>query len=151
QHRQRQLLIWSRFAAAIHSLSQRALQLGFTYHSEFFVNCSRAATMPFVPWHRGCQAGPTRKHCIEAGNADRIMSHAMYHRPAGSAIRSEFSNPDRPLLLATFAAPLSGNKGSASMLLGLFDQLRHRNIAFNALVYSYYPKMDKKLAAAIPG
>jgi polysaccharide pyruvyl transferase WcaK-like protein len=75
----------------------------------------------------------------------------MYHRPAGSAIRSEFSNPDRPLLLATFAAPLSGNKGSASMLLGLFDQLRHRNIAFNALVYSYYPKMDKELAAAIPG
>lgn len=55
------------------------------------------------------------------------------------------------LRIATFAVPLSGNKGSASMTIGLIDGLRAENYDVHALVYSYYPKRDAEIAATMPG
>ena len=54
------------------------------------------------------------------------------------------------LRIATFAVPLSGNKGSASMLIGLIDGLKAKNYDVDALVYSYYPKRDREFAASMP-
>lgn len=51
-----------------------------------------------------------------------------------------------PLRLATFAVPLSGNKGSASMLLGLRDAFLQADIPVHLDVFSYYPVQDRKLA-----
>ena len=50
------------------------------------------------------------------------------------------------LILATFAVPLSGNNGSASMLLGLIDALKDSSHQITFIVYSYYPKKDAGLA-----
>lgn len=55
------------------------------------------------------------------------------------------------LRIATFAVPLSGNKGSASMTIGLVDGLRAENYDVHALIYSYYPKRDSEVAAKMPG
>ncbi len=48
--------------------------------------------------------------------------------------------------LATFAVPLSGNKGSASMLLGLRDAFAKAGIEAHFEVFSYYPERDGKIA-----
>jgi polysaccharide pyruvyl transferase WcaK-like protein len=61
--------------------------------------------------------------------------------PAGPPVR---------LRLATFAVPLSGNKGSASMLWGLLDALADDGIEAEVVVYSYYPARDRGLAAGRP-
>lgn len=57
----------------------------------------------------------------------------------------------RPLRLATFAVPLSGNKGSASMLIGLLDGLKAEGFSVEALVFSYYPERDRELARGLTG
>ena len=57
----------------------------------------------------------------------------------------------RSLRLATFAVPLSGNKGSASMLIGLLDGLKAEGFSIEALVFSYYPARDRELARSLPG
>lgn len=49
--------------------------------------------------------------------------------------------------LATFGVPLSGNKGSVSMLLGLMDAFEEAKIPARFDVFSYYPKRDQDLAA----
>jgi colanic acid/amylovoran biosynthesis protein len=59
--------------------------------------------------------------------------------------------PLRPLRLATFAVPLSGNKGSASMLLGLRDALLAAAVEADLAVFSYYPRRDAEIAATLPG
>ena len=59
--------------------------------------------------------------------------------------------PDRSLRLATFAVPLSGNKGSASMLIGLLDGLKAEGLSVETLVFSYYPARDRELARGLPG
>lgn len=51
-----------------------------------------------------------------------------------------------PLRFATFAVPLSGNKGSASMLLGLIDSFQKSSIDTEFAVFSYYPQQDTKIA-----
>lgn len=57
-----------------------------------------------------------------------------------------------PLLrAATFAVPLSGNKGSASMLLGLRDACRDAGVDARFAVFSYYPRRDAAVAAALSG
>lgn len=53
---------------------------------------------------------------------------------------------NRPLRLATLAVPLSGNKGSASMLLGLRDAFATAGIAVELEVFSYYPRQDAAVA-----
>jgi polysaccharide pyruvyl transferase WcaK-like protein len=58
---------------------------------------------------------------------------------------------DRVIKIATFAVPLSGNKGSVSMLHGLLDALTHDGYEVDALVYSYYPRRDSHLAATLRG
>lgn len=55
------------------------------------------------------------------------------------------------LKVATFAVPLSGNKGSASMTLGLIDGLRSQGIDLEILVYSYYPERDREIARNMEG
>ena len=55
-----------------------------------------------------------------------------------------------PLRLATFAVPLSGNKGSASMLLGLRDAFADAGIDAHFHVFSYYPRRDADVAASMP-
>lgn len=57
----------------------------------------------------------------------------------------------RPLRIATFAVPLSGNKGSASMLLGLRDAFRTADIDAEFSVFSYYPRRDRELAGELTG
>lgn len=52
----------------------------------------------------------------------------------------------KPLRLATFAVPLSGNKGSASMLLGLRDAFAAAHVDAQFEVFSYYPTRDGKVA-----
>jgi len=52
----------------------------------------------------------------------------------------------KPLRLATFAVPLSGNKGSASMLLGLRDAFHKQEVPCELRVFSYYPERDAKIA-----
>jgi len=54
---------------------------------------------------------------------------------------------NRPLRLATFAVPLSGNKGSASMFLGLRDAFAAAEIDARFAVFSYYPKRDTAIAS----
>jgi colanic acid/amylovoran biosynthesis protein len=54
---------------------------------------------------------------------------------------------NRPLRLATFAVPLSGNKGSASMFLGLRDAFAAAKIDARFAVFSYYPKRDDAIAS----
>jgi colanic acid/amylovoran biosynthesis protein len=54
---------------------------------------------------------------------------------------------NRPLRLATFAVPLSGNKGSASMFLGLRDAFAAAKIDVHFSVFSYYPKRDAGIAS----
>lgn len=56
---------------------------------------------------------------------------------------------DRPLRLATFAVPLSGNKGSASMFIGLRDAVARAGVAARFAVFSYYPKRDAGIAASL--
>ena len=56
---------------------------------------------------------------------------------------------NRPLRLATFAVPLSGNKGSASMFLGLRDAFAAADIDARFAVFSYYPKRDAAIASAM--
>jgi colanic acid/amylovoran biosynthesis protein len=53
---------------------------------------------------------------------------------------------NRPLRFATFAVPLSGNKGSASMFLGLRDAFAAAKIDVHLDVFSYYPKRDANIA-----
>lgn len=53
---------------------------------------------------------------------------------------------NRPLRLATFAVPLSGNKGSASMFLGLRDAFAAARIDAHFAVFSYYPRRDGIIA-----
>jgi colanic acid/amylovoran biosynthesis protein len=53
----------------------------------------------------------------------------------------------RPLRLATFAVPLSGNKGSASMFLGLRDAFAAAKIDVHFALFSYYPKRDAAIAS----
>ena len=55
----------------------------------------------------------------------------------------------RPLRLATFAVPLSGNKGSASMLLGLRDAFAKAGIDARFAVFSYYPERDGNVAGEL--
>lgn len=50
------------------------------------------------------------------------------------------------LRLATFAVPLSGNKGSASMFLGLRDAMTAAGVDAHFSVFSYYPKRDAAIA-----
>ncbi|HEX5133008.1 MAG TPA: polysaccharide pyruvyl transferase family protein [Candidatus Krumholzibacteria bacterium] len=59
------------------------------------------------------------------------------------------SNGGRRLRLATFAVPLSGNKGSASMLLGLRDAFHTAGVDAHFSVFSYYPKRDAAIAAGM--
>jgi colanic acid/amylovoran biosynthesis protein len=54
------------------------------------------------------------------------------------------------LKIAVFAAPLSGNKGSASMVWGLLDLLKREGFSVTALIYSYYPAQDSTIAKEIP-
>lgn len=54
------------------------------------------------------------------------------------------------LKIATFAVPLSGNKGSASMLLGLMDSFKDSGIDAHFEVFSYYPEADEVIAQTIP-
>lgn len=56
---------------------------------------------------------------------------------------------NRPLRLATFAVPLSGNKGSASMFLGLRDAFSAAGIDARFAVFSYYPRRDTAQAAGM--
>lgn len=56
---------------------------------------------------------------------------------------------NRPLRLATFAVPLSGNKGSASMFLGLRDAFIAADVDARFAVFSYYPKRDAGIASAM--
>lgn len=56
-----------------------------------------------------------------------------------------------PLRLATFAVPLSGNKGSASMLLGLMDCFKSAGRAVEWEVFSYYPDRDAEIAKSMEG
>ena len=48
--------------------------------------------------------------------------------------------------VATFAVPLSGNKGSASMLIGLCDAFAAAGIPISIELFSYYPSRDAELA-----
>jgi colanic acid/amylovoran biosynthesis protein len=57
---------------------------------------------------------------------------------------------NRPLRIATFAVPLSGNKGSASMFLGLRDAFQDANIEVEFFVFSYYPQRDDEMADRLP-
>jgi len=50
----------------------------------------------------------------------------------------------KPLSIATFAVPLSGNKGSVSMFLGLKDAFEDLGIDIDFHVFSYYYKADFK-------
>jgi polysaccharide pyruvyl transferase WcaK-like protein len=52
----------------------------------------------------------------------------------------------KPLRLAAFAVPLSGNKGSASMLLGLRDAFATARVDARFEVFSYYPERDRCVA-----
>jgi colanic acid/amylovoran biosynthesis protein len=52
----------------------------------------------------------------------------------------------RPLRLAAFAVPLSGNKGSASMFLGLCDAFRAAGVPARFELFSYYPARDRRAA-----
>jgi len=56
----------------------------------------------------------------------------------------------KALKVSTFAVPLSGNKGSASMLTGLRDAFEASNTPVSIAVFSYYPNRDAQLAAAEP-
>lgn len=56
---------------------------------------------------------------------------------------------ERTLNIATFAVPLSGNKGSASMLFGLRDAFIKANIRAQFAIFSYYPKRDSKIASSL--
>jgi colanic acid/amylovoran biosynthesis protein len=49
----------------------------------------------------------------------------------------------KKITISTFAVPLSGNKGSASMLLGLMDNFREQQIDVQFNIFSYYPDVDK--------
>ncbi|MFW5654882.1 MAG: polysaccharide pyruvyl transferase family protein [Roseicyclus sp.] len=51
---------------------------------------------------------------------------------------------------AVFAAPLSGNKGSASMVWGLRDLLLSEGVDAELVVFSYYPDHDRRIAEAYP-
>ncbi|MDH3198554.1 MAG: polysaccharide pyruvyl transferase family protein [Candidatus Krumholzibacteria bacterium] len=51
--------------------------------------------------------------------------------------------------MATFAVPLSGNKGSASMFLGLRDGFAAAGVDAHFHVFSYYPKRDARIAAEL--
>mgnify|MGYP006268436997 FL=1 len=55
------------------------------------------------------------------------------------------------LRLCTFAVPLSGNKGSASMALGLMDNFRKEGVSAEFLVFSYYPQRDRLIAEGLEG
>jgi len=57
---------------------------------------------------------------------------------------------ERPFRVATFAVPLSGNKGSASMLLGLRDAFHDSQIEVRFAVFSYYPDRDATIARSMP-
>jgi colanic acid/amylovoran biosynthesis protein len=48
--------------------------------------------------------------------------------------------------IVTFAVPLSGNKGSASMLTGLREAFDNAGINTHFSVFSYYPYSDKDIA-----
>lgn len=54
-----------------------------------------------------------------------------------------------PVRLATFAVPLSGNKGSASMTLGLIDAFEEAGIPAEFAIFSYYPKRDGIIAESL--
>ncbi len=55
-----------------------------------------------------------------------------------------------PLQIVTFAVPLSGNKGSASMLLGLRDAFARAEVNAHFHVFSYYPARDEPVASTMP-
>ncbi|MEM8999138.1 MAG: polysaccharide pyruvyl transferase family protein [Bacteroidota bacterium] len=55
----------------------------------------------------------------------------------------------KPFTVATFAVPLSGNKGSVSMLLGLMESFEKNNIDTHYHVFSYYPKIDREKAVPL--
>lgn len=90
--------------------------------------------------------------------ADPHTSPEMVERPARPADRRDPSLsiptenaegagvPARPLRISTFAAPLSGNKGSASMLLGLIDAFATAGIEADFAVFSYYSELDQRHA-----
>ena len=56
-----------------------------------------------------------------------------------------------PLRIATFAAPLSGNKGSASMIFGLIDGCAGEDPPVEISVFSYYPHADAPIAEKLNG
>jgi polysaccharide pyruvyl transferase WcaK-like protein len=51
-----------------------------------------------------------------------------------------------PIRLALFGVPLSGNKGSASMTLGLLDAFSQAGIDARFELFSYYPCRDAQIA-----
>jgi colanic acid/amylovoran biosynthesis protein len=53
------------------------------------------------------------------------------------------------LRLATFAVPLSGNKGSASMVLGLRDAFTAAGVPAHFRIFSYYFRRDARLAESL--
>lgn len=54
------------------------------------------------------------------------------------------------MVIAAFAVPLSGNKGSASMVLGLMDGLETSGTPAELRLFSYYYKADTALARNMP-
>ncbi len=57
---------------------------------------------------------------------------------------------NKQMRFATFAVPLSGNKGSVSMFLGLRDVFQKAGTPVSFDVFSYYPERDKKLSPEFP-
>lgn len=57
----------------------------------------------------------------------------------------------RPLRVSAFAVPLSGNKGSASMFLGLRDSFLAAGVEAEFAVFSYYYERDSKIAESFDG
>ena len=81
---------------------------------------------------------------------DQAKRGGDFSRHLGDLSSPEARPMPDPLRLATFAVPLSGNKGSASMLLGLRDAFENAGIDAHFDVFSYYPRRDADVAAAMP-
>jgi hypothetical protein len=55
--------------------------------------------------------------------------------PDNNSSLSNDGPPRRELRIASFAVPLFGNKGSASILVGLIDEFKSEGYAVEALAY----------------
>lgn len=76
--------------------------------------------------------------------------HIASNRQEKQIKNTEGSRMNQKLKIATFAVPLSGNKGSASMLIGLRDSFLSAEIPVSLEVFSYYPDRDATLADQDP-